>query len=70
MTEPTRPNDRKILSEALTKRLLTRAGEIDGVLRAGASIAELRAAALEAGISAEAFDAALSEAQREESRCS
>ena len=66
MTEPTRSNDRTILSEAVTQRVLTRASEIDAALRAGATVAQLRAAALEAGISEQAFDAALSEAQSNE----
>lgn len=67
MTDPTRAHETTVLSESLTKRVLTRASEIDAALRSGATIAQLRAAALEAGISEQAFEAALAEAQSGES---
>ena len=62
MDDRLRPKrDAEVLTDALTRRVLTRASELDELRRAGATVAELRAAATEAGISAEAFDAALAE---------
>lgn len=62
MDDRPRPKpDAELLPEALTKRVLTRASELDALRRAGATIADLRAAATEAGISPQAFEDALAE---------
>lgn len=65
---PASERERKVLSEQLATRVLTRASELDAALKAGATVAELRRAALEAGISAEAFEAALAELQDDAAR--
>lgn len=68
MNERLRPKpDAEIVPDALTKRVLARASELDALRRAGATVAELRAAATEAGISPEAFDAALAEMRADQS---
>ena len=60
------PSDRDVWLEGLrlpdsaARRLLERAGELDGP-RSGIPVSELRQAATEAGISTQAFDAALGE---------
>ena len=60
------PTDRDVWLEGLrlpdsaARRLLERAGELDGP-RSGIPVSELRQAATEAGISSQAFDAALGE---------
>jgi hypothetical protein len=49
------------LSEAVAKRILARAAELDASERTGVSVRDLRTAAAEAGISERALDRAISE---------
>ena len=53
--------DKVTVHDALAKRLLARAAELDAARSSGLSPAQLREIAREAGIAPEAFDAALSE---------